>query len=102
MKILVKTYEKPRYHYTILQTKTEVIDNRVVIQESTETGNLLKAYIEDFIEKYVSKMQFFSVYEIIHDSNQTSAEVRLEDNIDGEPVGEDIWLEVYYWNVGLK
>lgn len=102
MKIVVKTYEKPRYHYTILQTKTEVVNNRVVIQDSPEIGNLLVSYIEEFIEKYVSEMQFFSVYEINHDSNQTSAEVRLEDNIDGEPVGEDIWLEVYYWNVGVE
>ena len=102
MKIVVKTYEKPRYHYTVLQTKTEVIDNRVVIDNSTEIDKLLVAYIEDFIEKYVEKMAQFSVYDIIHDSNQTSAEVRLEDDFDGEPVGEAIWLEVYYWNVGNK
>ena len=102
MKIVVKTYEKPRYHYTVIQTKTEVINNRVVIQDSTEIDNLLVSYIEEFIEKYVSKMQFFSVYEIFHDSNQTSVDVRLEDNLDSDPVGEAIWLEVYYWNVGVE
>ena len=59
-----------------------------MIENVEDIDNPLLTYIERVIYEYVEKRTWFSIYELNHDRQQTSTEVRLQDNIDNEPVGD--------------